>query len=252
MDGYQISEAARETGFSASALRFYEQQGIVVPERAANGYRSYDERAMSALRFIARAKRLGLSLEESTELLALLDEEDCDPVQARMQELVSHRIRAANDQAADLIAFTAELQRVADRLGTHTPDGPCDADCGCTSDVVSSAVTASGLPVLQPASPSGPGVAEISCSTDPAAVGDQLGEWRDVRAQVTDHDPIPGGMRLRFERSMDVVALSRLALAEQSCCGFFEFRIGISSSEITLEVTGPPETQDVIVSFLGP
>ena len=176
MDGYRISQAARETGFSASALRFYEQEGIVVPERMDNGYRRYDERSLTALRFIARAKRLGLSLEESAELLALLDQESCDPVQARMRELVNHRIDAANDQAADLVAFAAELQRVAHRLATHTPDGPCDDACGCTSDaavsdaVVSDAVLPSAattaLPVLPPLAAGGHEPASMSCSQD--------------------------------------------------------------------------------------
>ena len=40
MNGYRISEAARATGFSLSALRFYEQEGVVVPERTSTGYRS--------------------------------------------------------------------------------------------------------------------------------------------------------------------------------------------------------------------
>lgn len=40
MGGYKISEAARATGFTESALRFYEQEGVVVPEPTETGYRS--------------------------------------------------------------------------------------------------------------------------------------------------------------------------------------------------------------------
>jgi hypothetical protein len=37
MGGYKISEAARATGFTESALRFYEREGVVVPERTETG-----------------------------------------------------------------------------------------------------------------------------------------------------------------------------------------------------------------------
>ena len=201
---------------------------------------------MGALRFIARAKRLGLSLDESAELLTLLDEENCDPVQARMRELVSHRIDAANDQVADFVAFTAELQRVANRLATHTPDGPCDDTCGCASDAATTA-----LPVLRPITLADRERARMSCSMEPADIGSQLSEWGLLLAQATRREAIPEGMRLHFDRSADVTAISHLAVAEQSCCSFFAFGIGISSDEITLEITGPPETQDFITSFAG-
>jgi DNA-binding transcriptional MerR regulator len=84
MDGYRISEAARATGFSVSALRFYEQEGVVVPERTATGYRCYRDDHVDALRFVARGKQLGLSLDDITELLALLDREECTPLQERI------------------------------------------------------------------------------------------------------------------------------------------------------------------------
>jgi DNA-binding transcriptional MerR regulator len=63
MSGLKISEAARATGFSVSALRFYEQAGVVVPERTATGYRSYSDDHLDSLRFVARGKQLGLSLD---------------------------------------------------------------------------------------------------------------------------------------------------------------------------------------------
>ncbi|MFV2063892.1 MAG: MerR family transcriptional regulator [Chloroflexota bacterium] len=244
MDGYRISEAARETGFSASALRFYEQQGIVVPERTDNGYRSYDERAMGALRFIARAKRLGLSLEETAELLALLDEDECGPIQSRMRSMVSQRIDQAHEQVTDLVSFTAELQRVAARLGTHTPHGPCDGTCGCTADQ-----PATALPVMNSVPRAGPGNEHIACSLEPGSVDGRITEWRYLLGNATAREELNDGVRLRFPRDADVVALSRLAAAEQGCCGFFAFRISIDAEAVTFEITGPPEAQDIIAAF---
>jgi len=134
VDGYSISQVAQRTGFPASTLRFYEQSGLVRPERTPAGYRSYDDRHIELLSFISRAKGFGLSLDEITELLALLDDERCAPVQGRLRDLVETKIADAQAKVAELEAFTAELRRVAATLGARTPDGPCDDSCGCTTD----------------------------------------------------------------------------------------------------------------------
>lgn len=69
-----ISELAARSGFSASALRYYEQVGLLsAAERTRGGYRLYEESALSRLRFIDRAKSLGLPLEEIRELVAVWD-----------------------------------------------------------------------------------------------------------------------------------------------------------------------------------
>ena len=65
MTGLQISELARRTGFPPTTLRYYETLGLLPrPGRTAAGYRVYDDRAEERLAFIARAKAMGLGLEE--------------------------------------------------------------------------------------------------------------------------------------------------------------------------------------------
>ena len=81
MEGLTISKVAEETGFSPSALRFYEGHGLITPARTRAGYRTYDPASVETLRFIARAKRLGLSLDEIRDLVVLLDDRRCAPVQ---------------------------------------------------------------------------------------------------------------------------------------------------------------------------
>ncbi|WP_346836866.1 MerR family DNA-binding protein [Microbulbifer sp. SAOS-129_SWC] len=66
-----ISLAARESGLTAKALRYYESLDLVVPGRCANGYRDYAERDLEALRFIQRARATGFAVEEVRELLDL-------------------------------------------------------------------------------------------------------------------------------------------------------------------------------------
>ena len=66
---YRIAEVADRTGFSTPTLRYYEEIGLLPPaERTPAGYRVYDDRAVARLRFVARAKQLGCSLEEIADL----------------------------------------------------------------------------------------------------------------------------------------------------------------------------------------
>ena len=131
MDGFSTSQAAERTGFTPSALRFYEREGLVRPGRTASGYRCYTEGDVAALRFIARAKSLGLALDQVAELVPLFRGERCAPVQDRLRDLVDGKIGETRARAAELIGLGSELRRAADGLRSHTPDGPCDDACGC-------------------------------------------------------------------------------------------------------------------------
>src|SRR5262245_8814555 len=78
---YRIAAVAARTGFSAPTLRYYEQIGLLSPaERTEAGYRLYDERAVERLSFIARAKRLGCTLEEIADLAEAWDSNECAPI----------------------------------------------------------------------------------------------------------------------------------------------------------------------------
>ena len=66
-----IGEAAAASGLSAKAIRRYEEAGLIRPRRLANGYRSYNERDVAALRFARHARELAFPLVEVKRLLAL-------------------------------------------------------------------------------------------------------------------------------------------------------------------------------------
>ena len=59
-----ISEASRRSGVAASALRFYETQGLIKSERAGSGHRRYPRAVLRRVAFIVFAQRMGLTLEE--------------------------------------------------------------------------------------------------------------------------------------------------------------------------------------------
>src|ERR1700722_12435923 len=59
-----ISEVARRSGVAASALRFYEQRGLITSERAGSGHRRYPRPILRRIAFIVYAQRIGLTLQE--------------------------------------------------------------------------------------------------------------------------------------------------------------------------------------------
>jgi DNA-binding transcriptional MerR regulator len=129
---YTIGEAAERSGFPASTLRYYEDIGLVVPaSRTASGYRLYDEGGLDRLAFVARAKAAGCTLEEVADLVELWDGGRCGPVQRRLHELVTAKLRETERQIDELQALAGQLRSTAARLEGPAIDGPCDATCAC-------------------------------------------------------------------------------------------------------------------------
>lgn len=129
---YTIGETAERSGFSASALRYYEGIGLVEPStRTEAGYRLYDDDTLARLAFIARAKRLGCSLDEITDLVGLWDGVRCGPVQRRFHDLVSDKLAETRRQIVELTALADQLRYAAVQLSGPAVDGPCSEDCAC-------------------------------------------------------------------------------------------------------------------------
>jgi MerR family redox-sensitive transcriptional activator SoxR len=113
-----IGEIARRTGLSVSAIRFYEEQGLIAPVRSGGNQRRFLRSDIRRLSFILIAQRLGLGLGEIAAEFAQLPQGRTPT--ARDWEAISRAIRARLD------ARIAELERTRERL-----DG-C-IGCGCLS-----------------------------------------------------------------------------------------------------------------------
>src|SRR5947209_11417586 len=67
-----ISEVSRRSGVASSALRFYEERGLIASERAGSGHRRFARPVLRRIAFIVFAQRIGLTLDEiATELAKL-------------------------------------------------------------------------------------------------------------------------------------------------------------------------------------
>jgi MerR family transcriptional regulator, copper efflux regulator len=109
-----IGEVARSVGVRASAIRYYESQGIVRPAaRGSNGYRFYREEAVRLLAFVKRAQSLGLTLNEIKSLLQL----NCDD-RGRcgyVKQLAKDHLREINESIAELQALRRDLRALLRR-----------------------------------------------------------------------------------------------------------------------------------------
>ena len=71
MAGRTIAKAASAAGVNVETVRYYERRGLIEQPRSPGGYRTYPDETVRRVRFVKRAQRLGFSLREIRELLAL-------------------------------------------------------------------------------------------------------------------------------------------------------------------------------------
>src|SRR4051795_9705408 len=113
-----ITEVSRRSGVAASALRFYEERGLIRSERAGAGHRRYPRAVLRRIAFIVFAQRIGLTLDEIGAELAKLPP-DRAPTRGEWARLSS-------TWSARIDARIAELERL--KLGLTECIG-----CGCLS-----------------------------------------------------------------------------------------------------------------------
>ncbi|WP_336970078.1 MerR family DNA-binding transcriptional regulator [Sphingobium aromaticiconvertens] len=108
-DNYSISDLSEEFGVTARALRFYEDEGLIAPQRQGLA-RIYSRRDRARLAWILRGKRVGFSLQEIREMIDLYDADEDHEAQRRVtMAKCQARIDLLNNQKADIDAAIAEL-----------------------------------------------------------------------------------------------------------------------------------------------
>lgn len=124
-----VGQVARATGMPAKTIRYYEQVGVLhPPTRNAAGYRQYTERSLARLRFIRRARALGLPLHQLKALTAALDGAPRAAMRTRLLACVQTQQSSVRRRIAELQHLQRQLERVRRRLGAPAP---ADHSSGC-------------------------------------------------------------------------------------------------------------------------
>jgi MerR family copper efflux transcriptional regulator len=119
-----IGQVAAAAAVNIQTIRYYERRGLfATPRRTASGYRQYAEDAVTRLRFIKHAQKLGFSLKEIQELLALRVRHSaaCDSVERKTRqkiELVDRKIRV-------LGRIRDTLEQLAAACASRRPTDDC-------------------------------------------------------------------------------------------------------------------------------
>jgi MerR family redox-sensitive transcriptional activator SoxR len=113
-----IGEVSRRSGVAASALRFYEERGLIASHRAGAGHRSYPREVLRRIAFIVFAQRVGLTLEE---------------IGAKLAELPSGRAPTRRDWSRLSTEWRQRIdQRIAELERLRAGLTEC-IGCGCLS-----------------------------------------------------------------------------------------------------------------------
>jgi MerR family redox-sensitive transcriptional activator SoxR len=96
-----ISEVSRRSGVASSALRFYEERGLITSERMGSGHRRYQRPVLRRIAFIVFAQRVGLTLDEIGQELAKLPP-DRAPTRRDWSRLSKSWSKRIDDRIAEL------------------------------------------------------------------------------------------------------------------------------------------------------
>jgi MerR family redox-sensitive transcriptional activator SoxR len=107
-DLFTVSELAHRSGFAPSAIRFYENQGLITATRTTGGQRRFERQMLRRLAFIRAARSVGLRLDEVADALGKLPD-GRTPTRADWARLSKTWRARLDDQIAGLIALRDNL-----------------------------------------------------------------------------------------------------------------------------------------------
>lgn len=119
---YTIGTLARRAGVTVETIRYYQRRGLVQePPRPPGGIRRYAEDHARRLRFIREAQKLGFSLDEVADLLALEDGRHCREV----EKIAGHKLAIVRERMAQFRTMEKLLARLVEQCHCNTGEVRC-------------------------------------------------------------------------------------------------------------------------------
>ena len=118
-----IGDVSARAGLPAKTIRYYEDIGLVTPQRAANGYREFRESDAHKLAFLGNARGLGFSIQDCRALLTLW--EDRSRASGDVRQIAKDHLAEIETKIAGLQAMRATLSELVQACaGDDRPDCP--------------------------------------------------------------------------------------------------------------------------------
>ncbi|WP_114283785.1 Cu(I)-responsive transcriptional regulator [Candidatus Halocynthiibacter alkanivorans] len=134
-----IGDVSRLSGLPAKTIRYYEDIGLVAPQRSDNGYRSFRDSDLHKLTFMGRARSLGFTIEDCRNLLALYD--DRERASSDVKVIAREHLGRIDQKLKELQEMHETLTHLVDECaGDHRPDCPILAGLSAGADEELSAV----------------------------------------------------------------------------------------------------------------
>ncbi len=138
----RIGELARECNVNPKTIRYYEAFGLLPKAaRALSGHRVYSDRDLQRLRFIRRAKQIGLPLAGIRQITTFADTGSCQHLRPRLKELIAAQLAEIEGRIKDLRALQRELTAHYASLCQPQAKASSGAACSCLDRLPESRAT---------------------------------------------------------------------------------------------------------------
>ncbi len=114
---YTISQIAEELDISTRTLRFYEEKGLITPERTAGNQRIYTPRNKARVKLILRGKRFGFSMDEITEMIGMsnLETNEIQQIEKSLK-FGDARLRDIEERKNELVLLEQDILATREKL----------------------------------------------------------------------------------------------------------------------------------------
>jgi DNA-binding transcriptional MerR regulator len=117
---YSISELADEFDVSQRTIRFYEEKGLISPQRTKGKHRIYTRRDRARLKLILRGKRFGCTLDEISEMIGMTDIDICEAEQIeRSLNYGDRKLNEIRERIEELKLLEQDLLSVRKKLSSR-------------------------------------------------------------------------------------------------------------------------------------